>query len=174
MKLSDITKEVIISGFQEAIKKLIKNDKELLDKGASERSLQFRLACYLREFFEELESEKIYIDTEYNRYEKESKMDRANKKFYPDIILHERGSVNHNLVYCEIKKAGDPKNRDANKIIEQMENIKYNYINGINLYKLQSNSIKLDMYVKHENVILEPESYYYNFETEKLELENKK
>lgn len=53
-----------------------------------------------------------------------------------------------------------------------MEARAYKY--GINLYKLQSNSIKLDMYVKHENVILEPESYYYNFETEKLELENKK
>lgn len=104
MKLSDITKEVIISGFQEAIKKLIKNDKELLDKGASERCLQFRLACYLKEFLGYLEKEKIYIDIEYNRDGKDVKTNIQGNTIYPDIILHERGNNNNNIFYCEIKK----------------------------------------------------------------------
>lgn len=169
MKSSDINKELIINVFQEAIKKLIENDKTLLDKGASERCLQFRLACYLKEFFEELESEKIYIDTEYNRDAAVIKTNRAGNKFYPDIILHERGNNNNNIIYCEIKKDDSSDNEDSTKIKEQMNQRGYKY--GINLYKLQSSDIKLDMYVKHENCFPKSERYYYNFKTEKLELE---
>lgn len=166
MRAYKIKKEVIISGFQKAIKELCDKDKMLFDIGVQERSLQFRLACYLKDFFKKLEKEKIYIDIEYNRNAAEVKTNRAGNKFYPDIILHERGSNNNNIIYCEIKKDDISDNKDSTKIKEQMNERGYKY--GINLYKLQSSDIKLDMYVNQEGIISNPNSYYYDVKTKML------
>lgn len=99
----------------DALKRLMKEDGDLLEIDGSERSISHRLALYLQESFE-----KWHVDCEYNRMLNEPKRlalkdiltqsgeeitieDKEAKTVYPDIIIHHRGTDN-NLLVVEMKK----------------------------------------------------------------------
>ena len=95
-----------------AIKSFLERDCQLLYLGANERSVSHKIAEHLQRQFPE-----YHIDCEYNRhgelpktiivnYEpKETPVeDLEAKTVFPDIIIHERGHDENNLMVIEIKK----------------------------------------------------------------------
>ena len=105
-----------------AIAKLKDNDKYLLQNDISEWAISHKLAVYLNDEFSgfdvdceyngycEVDKGKKYIIALYEELEKLVKLKESdeNKKFlerkvFPDIIIHKRGS-NENLLILEIKK----------------------------------------------------------------------
>ena len=176
-----ILEEEVIQIFSSALKRLVIEDKHLLESGTQERALQFKLALYLRELFKFAECGGLNIDVEYNRdgvsNVKRPMTDCQNsnseKWFAPDIILHERGSAGleeekkykNDIIYCEIKKDSISGNHDSERIKKQMIERKYQY--GINLYSLGKEEILLDLYT---DTNVPPKSYKFNNKTKKMEL----
>lgn len=99
-----------------ALEKLDENHHKLLEKSAHERSITHWLAVDLQEYFPEHR-----VDVEYNRVSNGDKKqyidcyendggpikpeDLEAKTVYPDIIVHERGTSDRNLLLIEIKKS---------------------------------------------------------------------
>jgi hypothetical protein len=98
------TRNDIESRVHRAIEELRKHDGHLLDVDASERSITHHLAVYLQQEFEGWK-----VDVEYNRDGHDIKRlrdlpDVRSDKVYPDIIVHRRGTNDHNLLVVEVKK----------------------------------------------------------------------
>jgi len=169
----------IIQVFSYAFKRLVTEDKHLLESGVQERALQFKLALYLRELLKFAECGGLSIDVEYNRDGEKSKKrpDPSCEKSWiaPDIILHERGSAGYenddryknDIIYCEIKKDSESGKPDAVKIEEQMRNRKYQF--GIDLFSLNKKDISFDLYILKNNEPVKTACYKYNFEKQELD-----
>lgn len=102
-----------------ALKKLVEEDLYLLKRDVNERTITHQFAIYLAE---EMNKEEDWnVDVEYNRNGDDPKRieaicdecfsnisiptyDLDAKTVYPDIIIHERGSHENNLLIIEIKK----------------------------------------------------------------------
>ncbi|WP_321942200.1 hypothetical protein [Paraburkholderia tropica] len=93
-----------------ALSELLKNDHDLLDIDANERSITFRFAMYLQRHFPDWT-----VDCEYNRDDTEPKRlghlelypdseDDEAKTVFPDVIVHRRGTRQNYLV-LEFKKS---------------------------------------------------------------------
>ncbi len=101
-----------------ALKMFFLNDIYLLEKDVNERSISHRVATYLQYVFNGWD-----VDCEYNRDHNDPKyiqnvrdfLNRNNNEkidiadvdattAYPDIIIHERGTNDSNLLAIEIKK----------------------------------------------------------------------
>lgn len=98
-----------------AIKKLIENDRELIEN-KMEWATAHRLAVYLEEHYP-----GWHIDCEYNKRGPDFKTKHNSDNQYrrPDIIIHHRGRLekDHNLIVIEIKmKSGDED--DETKLID--------------------------------------------------------
>ena len=84
-------------------------DRGLLELNVNERSISHKLAEYLQQQFEGLQ-----VDCEYNRHGAEGKTLPAREQtwsdnldaetVYPDIIVHQRGDDDSNLLVIELKK----------------------------------------------------------------------
>jgi hypothetical protein len=110
--------KVALTGFFE-------KDHELLHVDASERSISHKLAEQLQGQFPEFN-----VDCEYNRHrddvkrlnfyddEAVSPKDTEARTVFPDIVIHERGHDEKNLLVVEIKKST---NRNRNKDIEKLK-----------------------------------------------------
>ena len=85
-----------------ALELLYRNDRHLLDTNVNERTLTARLGHYLTGLYPNND-----VDCEYNRNGQTSKTLRllGNRRNYPDIIVHERGTNDHNILVIEAKKA---------------------------------------------------------------------
>lgn len=86
------------------------SDRDLLEKGANERSITHKLAEHLQCQFRHLN-----VDCEYNRHGLNAKIlsrfaecigedDSRDRMVYPDIIVHRRGEDKSNLLVIEAKK----------------------------------------------------------------------
>ncbi|MFZ3087386.1 MAG: hypothetical protein WA123_04910 [Methylotenera sp.] len=104
-----------------AIQMLIDNDSVLIDLNVSERALMFHLARYIRE----KTPSNLDVDCEYNRHlsDKKNLLFLKNKlkteeeyKVYPDILIHQRNSDEHNILVVEIKKHGEDVDGDKRKL----------------------------------------------------------
>jgi hypothetical protein len=104
-----------------AIKKLIENDSTLMHLNVSERALMFHLARYIRE----ATPANLDVDCEYNRHLTDKKRLAFLKselgvendyKVYPDILIHQRNSDEHNILVVEIKKQGEDLKSDGRKL----------------------------------------------------------
>lgn len=84
-----------------ALKKLYKEDGELLKIEASERSIAFRLGIYLDELFGN--EEGLSVDCEYNRKGDKPKALVMKRYTYPDLIVHKREIHKDNRMVLEIK-----------------------------------------------------------------------
>jgi hypothetical protein len=101
-----------------ALRRLIENDRHLLEVDANERSLTHCLAMYLKDEFPSLD-----VDCEYNRDGIDPKRlppldlhpdsaDENAQTVFPDIIVHRRGS-NDNILVIELKKTSNRQSRDT-------------------------------------------------------------
>lgn len=124
--------------FLSALEKLKRNEKGLIQNDINERTMAHRLAIYLGELFDDYN-----IDVEYNRniekgkhepkyvsiikdcflksYRKAKENGDDIQMFleqvttYPDIIIHERGNNDHNLLVVEIKKSNNKSDWEIDK-----------------------------------------------------------
>lgn len=95
-----------------ALNTLYEKDKELLwlgesagiDKHVGERAIVFRFGIYLQQELNKIpELEVLNLDCEYNRKGLDPKSITIRDRIIPDIILHQRGNNNHNLLVLEFK-----------------------------------------------------------------------
>lgn len=168
-----ISKKEIIDLFSYTINQLYAHDCDLFKNNAQERSLVARLSMYLRDKIITLEENGIYVDVEYNRDGDNLKRPHINDTknwIAPDLLIHERGSKEHNyrndIIYCEIKKASTSGQADATKIIKQMNERKYKY--GIDLYKLSLYDCQLDLYYFDIDKNIKKESYIFDILTKRF------
>ncbi len=105
MTKKEVKRRVLI-----ALRRLYKDDHDLLDVWAHERSLTHKLAEYLQQEFPAWN-----VDCEYNRFNNEPKRlteirkkvlsdDLESRTVYPDIIVHKRRRP-ENLLVIEVKKS---------------------------------------------------------------------
>jgi len=137
------TKDELEGIVKSSLKKLRRLDKKLLEINVNERTITHKLAEYLQQNFLEFN-----VDCEYNRFEhneiddlvKKLDLPRNNvswddteaKTVFPDIIVHNRGSQEKNLLVIEVKKfpCKISENVDRNKLIAFTKD-PYNYKYGL-------------------------------------------
>lgn len=90
--------------FEDALRKLESMDRHLFDVVANERTIAARLMHYLVGSFPDHD-----VDVEYNRsgYNIKRIEHSDHNRVLPDIVIHIRGSNDHNLLVAEAKKS-DP------------------------------------------------------------------
>ena len=141
-----------------ALSKLYVRDWYLLENNAHERSLTHKFAEYLQELFpnydvdceynldikkrkkwlpersdEKLRNILVKLKDSIKPYSDRltSEIDKLQVNFYPDIIVHKRGTNKHNLLIIEAKKSEGNQSFDVEKLesfTHAIDNIhKYNY-----------------------------------------------
>lgn len=110
-----------------ALETLWKRDCELIKREVHEECINHRFAIYLEKEFEDIMMrEQLSLDIEYNKNGRNPKTyGSEDKKFRPDIIIHERNSNRNNYVIIEAKKSKLSKN-DKEKLIS-CKRAPYNY-----------------------------------------------
>ncbi len=113
---------VILARIQRGICDFLREDTDLLTNDANERSISHKLAEHLQKYFNNLK-----VDCEYNRhgnsvkrlrYSRDSDIgadDLDVKTVFPDIIIHNRGIDQCNLVIIEIKKSNSSISGDTDE-----------------------------------------------------------
>ena len=120
---------------QEALAKLVAQDAYLLANDLNERTITHKLAEYLQPLFPDRN-----VDCEYNRDGHEPKRVRLQPAgegppdlgsyVYPDIIVHQRGTNDHNLLIIEAKKAyrnNDAIDHDRAKVEAFASDLRYRF-----------------------------------------------
>jgi len=137
-----------------ALKKLIKNDLELINRKLREECINHKLAQYIEKEFKDYKI-KTNVDLEYDKSFEDPKyyVDDSGTRINirPDIIVHERNSNKTNLIALECKKGYSSKN------------------DRIKLYKLLSKPYK---YRKTYSVSYLPSSNYILLKIFQLEGNN--
>lgn len=170
--MDKINKEKILDAFNYAFNMLLKYDAFAISNDSHEQCLSGRLAMYLREFLLNYENDDVRIDVEYNKDKQNTKLQNqniphdsnTNPYIRPDVLIHQRGTNDNNILYCEIKKNNDC---DNNKVKEQVfHNRNYNF--GVSISHLSLKLIQLELYeiVKGSQHC---EKYNYNFIKNELE-----
>lgn len=123
--------DVLVSG---AITRVIESERELLDRNVSERALTHHLARFIRDRV----PPPYVVDVEYNRHVDDPKRLRLPKRnaaddelhattVFPDIIVHVRGTDDHNLLVLEVKKPGGDVEYDERKLRAFREQLHYRH-----------------------------------------------
>ncbi|GGG17864.1 hypothetical protein [Paenibacillus aceti] len=112
--------------FENANKKFLNNEVDLILSGVSERTLCGSLMRYLQEEIKETNYSKYHVDVEYNRNNGKVKtIIDQNIEVIPincDIIVHSRGEIpeQNNIIAIEMKKStnrNSEKIKDKNRLI---------------------------------------------------------
>lgn len=150
----ELSREELLDKIGCALRQLYSNDIYLIENNSHELSLEGRMAIYLQKDF------SLPVDIDYNR--KESSVKRISQKysidpgnkcghaskplkyekkdhtddpsFRPDIIIHERGCMDNNLVAIELKKSGnvDQLHEDCRKLC-YLTDKGYHYSYGVGI-----------------------------------------
>ncbi|MCQ2604432.1 MAG: hypothetical protein MJ215_05260 [Spirochaetia bacterium] len=140
--MEDITKEELENIIKKALDTLYEKDKYLIvmpgeNAHVGERSIVFRLAHYMATIIEnDNELREYKLDCEFNRniiYAKELPL--FSNCIYPDIIIHQRGNNDHNLLVIEVKTYwNNNTEQDIKKLNELVsKNGKYHYLHSVSL-----------------------------------------
>ena len=119
-----------------ALDELYKKDHYLLEHDVHERTIVFRLGHYLQNLMDATgEFQNFNLDFEYNRNGRYPKRIPANPRngAFPDLIIHQRGSNQYNLLIMEFKPPPWNTNTgDDCKKLQQFINPRdrYNYLCG--------------------------------------------
>lgn len=112
------TREWLEDELRRAILTACTDDKVLLGRDASERSIMFRVGRYLAPAVEERWPGRMWVDLEYNRIasQEKAKVEKRvsglhpapdkKRSVFPDLIVHDRNgsSKDHNILVIEAKK----------------------------------------------------------------------
>ena len=133
-----------------ALAAFVKDNFELLEFDASERSIPHKMAeCLQREF------DDSTVDCEYNREGKGrdpkrigkrkeiNSNNRKQRRVFPDIVVHQRGTQERNVLVIEIKKSHPrrPHDNDIEKL-KAFTRPKYSYQIGLFLVVGVGNGVK--------------------------------
>lgn len=112
---------------QQALRRLEKKHQQLLRWDVHERTLVSHLVCLLNGQF----SRGLSVDMEYNReHGCAVKRNSSGATVYPDLIVHERGNDDNNLLVIECKKSNarkGEKTKAVEKLAEHQRKRKYKY-----------------------------------------------
>lgn len=161
----------------EAFSKLYIYDKDLISRPTKyenndvglyhhvgERAIVFRFAYYLQQVLDEKKLFFEYnLDCEYNRNgSKPKRLNSLEQNVYPDLIIHQRGSNDMNLLVMEFKTYWNNKQKhDIEKIkvfLENNEIDSYNYKYGIAVL-INKSSVNLKL-IDKDNQIFEDNRVY--------------
>lgn len=122
--------------FQRAIDDFYKSDSELAKRGGMEQACVSRIAYYFQRRVNLCAKLKVYnvnVDCEYNKHADDPKRDSTNTLIRPDLILHNRGGDNNNILVAEFKAKNNKKNydNDRKKLKTYTAPGKFNYKIGI-------------------------------------------
>ena len=116
-----------------ALERVIEEDRDLLRFDVNERSITHCLGMYLQEAV----SDPWDVDVEYNRIGEEDDVTKrlpeemlqgeTQGTVYPDVIIHQRGSEEDNLLVIEAKKSGNSSDGDRQKIRAYQQHLDYDY-----------------------------------------------
>ena len=129
-----------------------------------ERAIVFRFAYYLQKFLDEQGLYPEYnLDCEYNRNGDKPKIIYSlGKNVYPDLIIHQRGSNDNNLLVMEFKTYWNVEQENNIKkistFLENNEINSYNYKYGIAAL-IKRNNVNLKLFEK-DNKIFEDDKEY--------------
>lgn len=105
------TDQELLDGLEKAVDLVYENDITLITHRVTERSVTPVICHYLRGIFPEHD-----VDTEYDRNQNDFKRTSRNKRFRPDLIVHQRGELYpHDLLIVEVKLEGRGSQADRNK-----------------------------------------------------------
>ena len=129
----------------------LKNDYLLIKNKNYEPTVSGRMAMYFRDKLSCLETQSIFVDVEYNKYEYNEKLEyckkingEKNRPIRPDLIIHERTKQENNLLYCELKKNASRNGKDKNKVEEQVEDKKYTF--GLYINRIKETEIHFQIF----------------------------
>lgn len=124
--MADISKMKLLELFKEACATFLKNEKDNILNGVSERNLSGRLAHNLENLLSKYDLKNYYADTEYNRKQDGQVKTILNDEMTVvnitcDVIVHSRGEKieQDNLVAIEMKKSNryeHEKNSDRDRL----------------------------------------------------------
>lgn len=117
-----------------ALRLLFTRDALLLEKNVAERSIASKLAAYLMPHFPVHQ-----VDVEYNRHGLEKKKvdlptscrGGGKKRIFPDVVVHQRGHDNENILVIQIKKETNPESRDCDRAIILAMKREFQYRHGL-------------------------------------------
>lgn len=136
--------------FEEALKRLYRNDYSLIKRACSERSIVFRLGLYLAN---SLAAYGFDVDCEYNKNGDKPKALQERRVNYPDIIVHKRESNESNLLIVEVKTPNDTQSahfqNDTAKLKGFTKEVPYSYKWGVHVY-ISATSCSLAWYTRGE------------------------
>ena len=102
---------------QKSIDKAYNEEPSLFDKIGVEQAIVFRIGVYLHELLKKSSSlSSLHIDCEYNKLGDDPEAINY-KKIRPDIIVHERGKQDKNILAVEFKGYW---NKDSKRDIEKL------------------------------------------------------
>ncbi len=128
-------KSTVKERLKAAVRLLYEKDIHLFVVDAHECSLTSRLGLYLQQSFPDYQ-----IDCEYNREGEVAKTNEAGDSVRPDILIHERGTNEHNLLAIEAKKK--PENDyDQKKLMGYIQ--KQNYAYAVSIVLPASGTYKI-------------------------------
>jgi hypothetical protein len=127
----------ILYGIHKSICDFMREDKDLINNNANERSISHKLAEYLQNYFRDLK-----VDCEYNRHgdvvktlkylKNSDKPKDSDPRVFPDIVIHSRGTDRCNLVVIEIKKSNSNQSQDIDEQkLLSFTGSEYNYQLGV-------------------------------------------
>lgn len=121
-----------------ALKRVYKHHEYLIKNQVHERSIVFWFGVYFYELLQHKEKEyaEFNLDFEYNKnHSNPKKTENFPDGTYPDILLHKRGSNEHNLLIIEFKTWWSPDNsRDLMKLKDfTRPDGKYKYKCGLSI-----------------------------------------
>ena len=146
--MGEITKEQVEVLIKSALDQLYRKDQYLIDNRpyrketngnhhVGERSIVFRLAHYMQNIMDSTPAFENYVlDCEYNRNGVHAKtLPSFLYGVYPDVIIHNRGNNDNNLLILEVKTYWNTDNtQDVKKIREFLDaSGKYHFSFGLSL-----------------------------------------
>lgn len=150
----NMAKEIIEYGLTQ----FYTNDKILIDNDVSERSTFFRIGYYMADKIKQYPLFKnISIDCEYNRNLKSPKrmykktlegIKEKLKDAMPNLLMHERGKNENNLMLIEFEKFNQKQSQDDIKKLKYFTNNEneYKYKFGFIVILNKNNSAKIHIY----------------------------
>ena len=104
VSLKDLIKKALNTLYEKDWELLCLGKDERINKHVGERAIVFRFGIYFQQELNKIpELKDLNLDCEYNRKGTNPKSITIKNRIMPDIILHQRGNNNHNLLVLEFK-----------------------------------------------------------------------
>jgi hypothetical protein len=130
----EVTREQMRRSIRRALLRLFAQEEFLLEADVAERAIAAKLAEHLAPLFP-----NHRVDVEYNRHGLDPKAvdlpllcrGGGRRRIFPDIIVHQRGHDNENLLVIQIKKDTNPEPRECDRAIIAAMKRQFRYQTGL-------------------------------------------